>query len=79
MGIFMALTTSKNHKIWRVARELQDERSGFWIDQNFLQMILLVNVIDEMDNNFFSLLDVSHYWLQHYILSYRLNVRFKNG
>jgi hypothetical protein len=29
MGVFMTLTMSKNHEIWRVARELQDKRSGF--------------------------------------------------
>jgi hypothetical protein len=28
-GVFMALTTFKNYEIWRVARGLQDERSGF--------------------------------------------------
>jgi hypothetical protein len=29
MGIFVVLTTSKNYEIWRVARGLQDKRSGF--------------------------------------------------
>jgi hypothetical protein len=28
-GVFIALTTSKNHEFWRVARGLQDERPSF--------------------------------------------------
>jgi hypothetical protein len=28
-GVFVSLTKSKNYEIWRVDRELQEERSGF--------------------------------------------------
>jgi hypothetical protein len=28
-GVFVALTMSKNYEIWRVARELQNERLSF--------------------------------------------------
>jgi len=34
VGIFLPLTKFKNYEIRRVARELWDECSGFWIDQN---------------------------------------------
>jgi hypothetical protein len=29
VGVFASLTKSKNYKIWRVAKGLQDKRSGF--------------------------------------------------